>query len=631
MKKVMSLFLSLAMAFLLITVSTPVAFAAEYTGACGNSVVWNLDTFTGELVISGNGDMKDYSADSVPSWSTYQNYIKTVTIGDGITSVGAYAFYNITGYKYPKMSTVNLSGSVAAIDEYAFRGCKSITSFNGMDGVTQIGEYAFRSCSGLTSVDLGSSLVSLGNGAFSLCSGLADISFPSTLKTIGPSAFSGCSSLESLTIPSTVTSLGNLAFADCTGLTSVLFSASSVTGQTYGVFNGAGAQSGMNVTFGDNVTVVPAGLFENCPNINAVTLGSAVATVDNFAFYSSGVRSVYVPASVTAIGYNAFSLCNRLTAFTVDGENTSFSVGENGELLNKTKTYLYRYPSGRGATSYTVPSTVRMINAGAFSGDNTLASVDTANVVIVNDYAFAMCSSLCSISMPMVTSVKNYAFSDCDILTDVEAPKLTTVGDYSFFGCDGLVDLSGFTALTTINKYAFSNIEGFNTLSIPSTVTSIGDYAFNNCDKLTALTVPSSVKSIHEGAFSNCENLSNVTLSEGITTVYQYAFLNCPALTSITIPASVTSIGSVAFGYKQSGSSYAAISGFKIYCYSGTAGYTYAYNHQSRLSYEIVTDGIEEDIIAPDSTVEQPAESLDVFGMILLIIEKLFSFIKNLI
>ncbi|MBQ8228252.1 MAG: leucine-rich repeat domain-containing protein [Clostridia bacterium] len=629
MKRVLSVFLSLTIAFLIITTSVPVAFAAQYTGACGSGVVWNLDTFTGELVISGNGDMKDYTADSMPSWSAHQNYIKNVTVEDGVTSVGAYAFYNITGYKYLKMTSVNLSSSVTVIDEYAFRGCKSMTTVIGPN-VEQIGDYAFRSCENLSVLNL-VSVVSVGNGAFSFCTGITSLPILLSLTTIGPSAFKGCSSLTELVLPSNVTSLGEQAFAECTGLTSVEFSASDITERLYGVFSGSGAESGMNVTFGSNVTTVPAGLFENCTNLNQVTFGNGITEVGEYAFYASGVRNVSVSPTVTQIGNHAFTLCNSLTAFTVDGSNTAFAAGDSGELLNKTKTYIYRYPSGRTETSYTCPNTVRFIDTGAFSGDDDLVSVNTKNVVTVNEYAFTLCSSLSDVTLPLVTSLKTYAFADCNNLTDVSASKLKVTGDYAFFGCDSLYDLSGFTALTTIGNYSFSNAQGFETLSIPSSVTSIGDYAFNNCDNLSTLVVPSSVASIHEGAFANCENLSSVTLEEGVTTIYQYAFLNCPALLSVTIPASVTQIGSVAFGYKQASAGYAAISGFKIYCYSGTEGYKYAYNHSSRLSYEIVTDSIGEDSYSPDTNEEQPVTDLNVFTLIFSLIEKLFAVIKNLI
>lgn len=631
MKKVLSLFLSLTIAFLIFTASVPVAFAAEYSGACGSNVFWTLDTYSGELVISGSGNMNAYSADSMPSWSTYQNYIKSVTVSDGVTSVGDYAFYNITGYKYQKLTTVNLSEGVEVIGDYAFRGCKALTTVIGT-GVEQIGEYAFRSCEKLSALNL-VSVVSVGSGAFSYCSGITYLPIPASVTTIGPSAFKGCSGITSLVLPPTVTSLGNQAFAECTGLTYVEFSASEITSAVYGAFEGSGDDGGMNVVFGSNVTVVPESLFENCTNLNQVTIGSGVKTIGNKAFYASGVTVVSIPQSTASISAYAFAMCNALEGFTVDSSNSYFSQGSNGELMNKGKTILYRYPSGIGETSYTVPTTVRTINSGAFYGDATLTQVDCVNATSVNAYAFAMCNALEGVSIPVASSVKAYAFADCNSLSSISAPKATSVAEYSFFGCDSISSLSGFTVLTTIGKYAFSDCQGIKILTLPSTVTSVGEYAFYNCDNMTSVTFPSSVKTISKGAFSDCDDLTGVTLSGGITTIGDYAFLNCPALLSVRIPSSVTSIGDYAFGYKHSGSSYAAISGFKIYCYSGSAGYTYAYNNRSKLSYEIVTDSAEGEIVfpeAPDTPVEAPANGLDLISFVVSFIQKILVFISNI-
>ena len=40
------------------------AEAASHSGSCGEAVTWTLDTSTGELIISGTGDMRSYSSSS---------------------------------------------------------------------------------------------------------------------------------------------------------------------------------------------------------------------------------------------------------------------------------------------------------------------------------------------------------------------------------------------------------------------------------------------------------------------------------------------------------------------------------------------------------------------------------------
>ena len=603
MKKSLSLILSVVMIFIALTTCLPVAFAADYVGDCGTGVIWNLDTYTGELVISGSGEMKNYTADDVPTWSAYQNYIKSVTFADGVTSVGEYAFYNITGYRYSKLTQITFGSTVKKIGKYAFRGCKSISSVSGLSNIQEIDEYAFRSCTGIKSLDLNNSVKKIGFGAFGYCSGLENVSFSSVLETISSSAFEECTALKAVALPSSLKKLGVNAFAKCSSLESVEYSASAITDLAYNVFTSAGSSDGMTVTFSENITTIPSNIFNACVNLTAVNIGSAVTTIGDQAFASSGLKTVDLPSSVKTISTSAFFGCNDLAAFSVAGSNLTFSAGDNGELLNRAKTTLYRYPSGRGVTSYELPSKITVIKEGAFSGDDTLVEVDTQNASYVYSSTFQQCSALKRIYMPKVKTIGTYAFADCDSLVTVSAPCVTSVSSCAFFGCDSLANLNGFTALNQIGQYAFSNCVGLVNLTIPSSVTSIGDFAFNNCNNLSTLTVPSSVLTIGKNAFSFCDNLNSVTLNEGLTTVKDAAFLGCTALLSIKIPASVKTIGGYAFGYNYS-NGYKAVSGFKIYCYNSTQGYTYAVNHSKYFSYQIVTDSAGEEIVIPEEPQE---------------------------
>ena len=56
MKKVISLFLSLAMLLSIVSVVDFSAFADVQTGSCGDNLTYSLDTETGVLTISGRND-----------------------------------------------------------------------------------------------------------------------------------------------------------------------------------------------------------------------------------------------------------------------------------------------------------------------------------------------------------------------------------------------------------------------------------------------------------------------------------------------------------------------------------------------------------------------------------------------
>ena len=64
---------------------------AETSGTCGPDLRWHL-TDNGVLTISGKGKMNDYSNyNNRAPWSKYN--IKQIIIGDGVTTIGEFAFY----------------------------------------------------------------------------------------------------------------------------------------------------------------------------------------------------------------------------------------------------------------------------------------------------------------------------------------------------------------------------------------------------------------------------------------------------------------------------------------------------------------------------------------------------------
>ena len=143
------------------------------SGKCGDNLTWTLYE-DGTLAITGTGAMYDFygsSSKDVP-WRLDLNEIKTVQIGDGVTSIG----------------------------EFAFQDCTSLTSVTIPDGVTSIGYSAFSDCSSLTSITLPASMTSIEAYAFDGCDSLASITLPASVTSIKYSVFRGCDSLKTITV-----------------------------------------------------------------------------------------------------------------------------------------------------------------------------------------------------------------------------------------------------------------------------------------------------------------------------------------------------------------------------------------------------------------------------------------------
>lgn len=141
-----------------------------------------------------------------------------VIIPDGVTSIGAYAFYECT-----EMTSVKIPNSVESIERDAFYNCSSLTTVVIPDSVTSIGTNAFSECYELTSVEIPSSVESISPAAFCGCIKLASVEIPDSVKCIDNAVFSGCIGLTSVTIPVSVTYIEGDAFEDCDKLETVQY------------------------------------------------------------------------------------------------------------------------------------------------------------------------------------------------------------------------------------------------------------------------------------------------------------------------------------------------------------------------------------------------------------------------
>jgi hypothetical protein len=132
-KKILKdLLLVVVMAVLCLAVGMT-ASALEPTGQCGDNVYWTFDEATGELVISGEGQMWDDYLSFENSYYSYLSDINkkvSVIIEDGVTSVGSYAFM------YTYIEHVLLPDSIKLIGRKAFFGCQLLKEINIPDGVT---------------------------------------------------------------------------------------------------------------------------------------------------------------------------------------------------------------------------------------------------------------------------------------------------------------------------------------------------------------------------------------------------------------------------------------------------------------------------------------------------------------
>ena len=439
------------------------AMELEKSGSCGESANWSFDESTGKLTISGEGAMADFQVDlfddkiTVP-WYAYSGAIKSVEIGNGITSIGNYAFADCI-----TITSVTIPAGVTSIGERAFCGCKSLTSIDIPGSVTSIGSYAFESCIGLESITIPAGVTSIGKYAFRGCNSLTSIDIPGGVISVGEGAFSICTRLESITIPNSVTTIYPDAFDFCTSLTDIYW-------------------------------YTPASVLEsvrlpnhNLPNQN-ITLHVPVK-------YAAQYNDISIDGNVKLDVIPASGLCGGQATWTLDLKTGKLTI------------------SGEGAMDDVTSNEQTGINLPWDIYTEDIKTVEIADgITTIGDTAFYGCSALTSVQIPSsVKRIGKSAFGICTSLASVTISKgVTTIADYAFDHCSNLSSITIPDSVTSIGVGAFSDCTSLTSVTIPKSVTSIGGTAFFNCENLAAVTIPESVTSIGPDVVQACTNLTDI-------------------------------------------------------------------------------------------------------------------------
>ena len=257
------------------------------TGTCGDDLTWTLDGDT--LTISGTGPMYDYSSKEAP-WYVYEGRITKLVIEEGPTSVGKYAFSQMS-----QLTSASISGTVKTIGSWGFWDSRKLRTVTMADGLQQIGNDAFRSCSSLASINMPDSVVNVGDSAFVSCTNLTEVRLSESLISLPYMLFSGCVSLSEVNIPQSVTKIERSAFFDCYRLKHITLP-EGIRKLEYGVFSGSGLEE---ITIPSGVTTIAEHAFAECQSMQRVIFRGNAPEIAWSAFYKTETTCVYPANNAT--------------------------------------------------------------------------------------------------------------------------------------------------------------------------------------------------------------------------------------------------------------------------------------------------------------------------------------------
>ena len=396
MKKKLTLFIMMLAALL----SSSSAWAQTFIQGDMKYTVLDADAKT-VSVAKANNDIAGYI--EIPSTVANENVVYTVTevAQSGFTSTA------ITGISIP--------ATVMSIKKQAFQGCQDLCNINIEDSENEL------------------SLVSGYDGIFNWVNSEKTIYVGRDLVvTTGENPF--YANVVSVTFGDKVTSIAKRLFYDQNKLNNVVIG-NGVKTIGSEAFRGAGDDENvgeLSVTMGENVETIGANAFD----LYGISLPSTLKLIEGYAFSSSGLQSISIPASVDSLGYRAFGSCGNLTSIRIEDSDKP----------------------------------LKLING--YEGSFNYSQADKS-VYVGRDLTFQAKGSLISVGSANITSVE---FGD----------KVTNINPQLFYDANKLNSLTIGKGVKTIGSEAFRGAgddENVGELSVTmgENVETIGANAFDPC------------------------------------------------------------------------------------------------------------------------------------------------------
>lgn len=400
--------------------------------------------------------------------------------------------------------------------------------------VEEIGDFAFRNCTGISSVSFNEGLKSIGASSFYKCQSITGLTLPSTLESIGDLAFYGASAIPSVEIPAATESVGIGSFATCRSIKQFTVADGNIS---YAAADGVlfNKDQSMLVAYpiGDTrnsystpatVKIIAPHSMRNSTYLTSVELNEGLDSIGSSAFTLGRLTSVNLPASVRAIGFQAFTAMPSITAFNVASGNENYKAVDGMLLTADGKRLLFGVG---GMADVVVPEGVEEVAGYSFY---TFYGVKTLKLASTT------------------TKVGDCAFYSNSMLSSVDfGPALESIGETAFRRCNMLTTLNFPASLKEIGRTAFAESVGFTEVQLNEGLEHLGEMAFARCYGLKKLSIPSTVSTMDYGVFVYCNQLEEVELAEGLKSIGNACFNECSAMKQINFPSSLETIGEFAF------------------------------------------------------------------------------------
>ena len=372
--------------------------------------------------------------------------------------------------------------------------------------IEEIGEYAFAHCSVLQSVSLPKSMRRIGENAFYNCELLFSINLPDSIDTISASAFAHCKALHINHLPKHLSHIGDSAFNWC------IINGVTIPSCIKEIGESPFSKNANNITSeSSRFVIINSLLIDSVTNeliqlvdssVKNVSIPEYITKVMDYAFAHSSIETIAIPSTVKELGCGIFSGCESLSSVKLDC------------LIERLPDSFFAFSS---LTSFDVPECIKVIGV----------------------CAFYSCKNLQTINLNKgLKTIENRAFNGCTNLVSLNIPEsIVKIGDDSrycfkcFKECKNLKEIIYDAREAEITDLP----QNMDILTIGPHVNKLPKNILYNNPVIEAFTITNNVQRIEKGCIVDCPNLKEISIISKDIVIEEGWIRNCKSLRTIRI------------------------------------------------------------------------------------------------
>lgn len=328
----------------------------------------------------------------------------------------------------------------------------------------------------------------------------------------------------------------------------------------------SGNHSIESVILSDGIIAILDDAFSNCSNLKEIILPDTLHYIGLKVFYDTGIRSIFIPKSVSIIKAEAFGGSTKVY-FEAINQSFGFSKDWYSKLYSKysvfwgvtkdeylSKENLDMTPKYRKQELYLndfdYKESIKFDPAihDSFFDESKVFSVGDLKYLIIDDdkveisfcneevtdvevqdsielegktykivgvreFAFYNHQNLKSIKFGNnVEYIKQVAFSFCTNLKTIEFNNAKSIAPFAFAFCNSLEYIYDFEKVISIMDFAFASCGKLCSIDFGNELLLLGKSAFQNNISLRKVILPMSLLVIGKRCFTNCENLNEISI-----------------------------------------------------------------------------------------------------------------------